>query len=1088
MPQKNRSWFRGSSLIRRIALSRERLFWLLIFCLTGSPTVYSRGVTTTGAGLITPGTAVVREVAKGGAQVFDFSLNPGQLLQFSIKKDDLGLSLVLYGPGGEKLIEQSSHAYEMLEISAPTGAAGVYRLELRSLELDEKLRPFELRVETVKDATAQDRKESLARDAIAVATMLRADWKEVSLRKAIQKYVDAELIWLSTGDLRRAAKASMSAGEVSFTLGEYREALSHYQTAAKEAERGGSRLEESQALSQIGRLHSYLGNNDKAQAFLARALVYYSSYPGADRFLKHDHAEALTNMAEVQYSKGNLVKASEHFSQSLKLFSEVGDRRGEARARLFTGYIAGGLGDPETAVAQISQALALYREVADKTGEGLSLTALGLSHSLKGEDESAIKMHREAMANFRLIGDRQSEAITLNAVGQAYEHLRDYPLALDNYEQGLKLFEANGSLDFAAVILYKIAGIHRQLGKSQLALSHYDRCIRLSRAAKKSRMEAYALNDVAAIYALERDRDKTLRQYEKILRFYSTIGDRVGQALARNNLGDFVLSLGDSHKALFNYKEALRLSQQAGERGVEISTLYNLARATRDFGVLEDALVHIRKSIEIIEGLRANVASPDFRSSYFAGVRKHYDLLMDILMKLDQTQPGQGFATAALLASESARARTLLEILKEARADIRQGVDAAVLKRERELEGLLRSQAQYQMEISSGSKNEKEIAEVARQIDLLRAEYQEIQAQLRDHNRHLMSLTQPSPLSLKEIQGQLGRDGNTILLEYALGDERSYLWAVTSDSVSSYQLPPRATLENAGRELYESITARHKLSVKLDPSYQANVAASDRLYDEKAQSLSRMLLGPVAGQLGNKRLLVVTEGVLQYIPLDALPMPAIPADMANANAAGPQTPSQGPAPLIDSHEVVTLPSISTLAAIRLEPRQPPVRNKVLAVFADPVFDADDERVQADSARIAAANLSNSNQAPTQTDISYFEGFKPGGGPMRLARTSEEADAILATVPGRATIAARGFDASRQTAMSAQVGQYQILHLATHGLVNSTHPEMSGIVLTMVNRDGTPAQGFLQLHDIYNLKLSAELTVLSACDTALGKDI
>ena len=72
--------------------------------------------------------------------------------------------------------------------------------------------------------------------------------------------------------------------------------------------------------------------------------------------------------------------------------------------------------------------------------------------------------------------------------------------------------------------------------------------------------------------------------------------------------------------------------------------------------------------------------------------------------------------------------------------------------------------------------------------------------------------------------------------------------------------------------------------------------------------------------------------------------------------------------------------------------------------------------------------------------------------------------------------------------SAEFGQYRIIHLATHGLLNSTHPELSGIVLSLVDQHGQPQDGFLRLHEIYNLKLPAELVVLSACQTALGKEV
>jgi CHAT domain-containing protein len=1032
---------------------------------------------------LTAGASIPREVAAGDKQLFEISLSSGQLLRLSIDKGDLALSLVLYDPAGQKLIEQVSHGYEVLEFSLPTDSTGLYRLEISSLER-EGSRQYQLRVEPIRTATSEDRKVNVAEQSVARASFLRADWTERSLRQAIENYDGAAMIWLTSRNLRSAAVASMGAGEVCLVLGEYHEALKRYQKAADEAGSARARLEESEALSQIGRLYSYLGNNDEAQKRLASALGFLAEASGENQrgVVKQAYAEALSNLGEVNYSKGNLVKSSADFEHALKSFSEVGDRRGEARVHLFKAYIAGSIGEPEKAVVEISQALTLYQAVADKTGEGLCLTALGLSHSLKRQEEHAIKLHREASAIFRSIGDRQSEAITLNALGQAYEFLSEYPTALENYQQALRLFQDGGELDLAALSMFKVARMHRLLGHPGQGLAYYEQCLRLSRAARKRRMEANALNDVALIYASQGSREKTVRQYRKILKFYASISDRRGQATALNNLGDFLLRLGEKKEALDLYKQALPLSEQAGDKEVFTSTLYNIARADRDLGALEDGLSYIEHSIQIIEDLRTNVATPDFRTSYFAGVRKQYDLLIDILMQLDRLRPGRGFAANALLASENARARSLIDILTEAGADIRQGVDPKVLERERELQGLLRSQARYQMELSISGENQAESSEVARQIDQLRTEYQEIEAQLRDQNPRFRTLTQPAPISLEQIQNEL-RDGDTILLEYALGDERSYLWVVTSESLRTYELPSRATLEDAAREVYKLLTARQAIGEKLDGGYQASVEASDQLYYEKALNLSQILLGQVAEQLGTKRLVVVTEGVLQYIPLDALPTPQ--KQIVGANARQPM-PTDLP-PLIATHEVVTLPSISTLVAIRREKGRPSSRNKIVAVLADPVYSSNDDRVQ-NGRPPAGIAFSGSDQSSSQPALRSFAGLFRNGGAMRLLHASEEADAILAATPRGTGMVARGFDATRETAMSSVVGEYKIVHFATHGFLNSEHPELSGIVLTMVNQDGSRTNGFMPLHDIYNLNLSADLVVLSACDTALGKDI
>jgi CHAT domain-containing protein/Flp pilus assembly protein TadD len=1083
MPLNNRRIFNAMPRLSRMAPKFLRVSLLLVVSLGLGAAGNLPQMTAGSAGslALTAGAPINRELSAGDTQLFEISLDSSQLLRFSINKGDLAMSLVIYGPAGQKMLEQVSHGYEVLDVSVPTDAAGIYRLEIRSLEHEDAIRKYELEVETVWNATAQDRKNFAARQAIAGASLMRAGWTETSLRQAIEKYDEAALIWLSSGDLRSAAGALMGVGEVCLVLGEYREALNRYQQATEVARSVGAKAEESEALSQVGRLYSYLGNNDEAQRRLTSALGFLSEHslgnqPGT---VKQAHAEALSNLGEVSYSKGDLVKASAHFEHALKLFAEIGDRKGEARAHLFLGYIAGSLGRAEKALSRISQALDLYRASTDKTGEGLSLAALGTFHSAKREEESAIRMHREAMEIFRAIGDQQSEAIALTGLGQSFENLGKHETALESYETALKL---SRSLDFSSVANFKIAKVYRLLGDHSRALAYYEQCLKLSRAAKKRRTEANALNDIAVMYASQSSREKTVRQYGKILKFYAAITDRRGQVTALNNLGDFLLRLGEKKNALRSYKQALSLSEHAGDQGLLISTLYNIARAHRDLGALEDALSSIKQSIEIIEDLRTNVASPDFRTSYFAGVRKQYDLWIDILMQLDRVRPGQGYAAKALLASESARARSLIDMLTEAGADIRQGVDPALLERKRELQGLLRSQAEYQLEISISGKNQAESSEAARQIDQLRTEYQELEAKLRNQNPRFLTLTQPAPLSLEQIQAEL-RDGNTILLEYALGDERSYLWAVTSESLRTYELPSRATLDGAAREVYKLLTARQAIGEKIDAGYQANVEESDRLYHEKALGLSQILLGPVAEQLGTKTLVVVTEGVLQYIPFDALPTPQ--KQIVGANTG--QTLPTGLPQLIATNEIVTLPSISTLAAFRQEKHKISSSNKIVAVLADPVFSSNDDRVQ-NGTPPQATDLSGSAPSLSQPALRSFEGLVRNGGTRRLVHASAEADAILATTPRGTGMVARGFDATRETAMSPLIGEYKIVHFATHGFFNSEHPELSGIVLTMVNQDGSRTNGLMPLHDIYNLNLSADLVVLSACDTALGNDI
>ncbi len=179
--------------------------------------------------------------------------------------------------------------------------------------------------------------------------------------------------------------------------------------------------------------------------------------------------------------------------------------------------------------------------------------------------------------------------------------------------------------------------------------------------------------------------------------------------------------------------------------------------------------------------------------------------------------------------------------------------------------------------------------------------------------------------------------------------------------------------------------------------------------------------------------------------------------------------------------------MSTLIALRNLPSREHSPRKLVAIIADPVFDINDDRVNNVAAQRGVA-LAAGNQKPESSPAGTAAKQERNGMLARLNYASEEADAISAVAPWRTTLVAKGFDATRETAMGPDIEQYRILHFATHGLVDSEHPEWSAIVLSSVDRNGQITNGLMPLYDIYSLNLSADLTVLSACQTALGKDI
>jgi CHAT domain-containing protein len=287
----------------------------------------------------------------------------------------------------------------------------------------------------------------------------------------------------------------------------------------------------------------------------------------------------------------------------------------------------------------------------------------------------------------------------------------------------------------------------------------------------------------------------------------------------------------------------------------------------------------------------------------------------------------------------------------------------------------------------------------------------------------------------------------------------------------------------------ELLTAQQQRPGDTEAKYQARIKEAGEGYWMHAAELSRMLLGPVASQLGKKRLAIVADGALQYIPFAALPAPS------PGNGEG-RKPGAEPQPLFIEHEIVSLPSASTLATLRRETAGRKPAEKSLAVLADPVFTDDDTRVRRDVGKAGAKGKTRSADSD-ETDIGFLQMTRSGretgvisgeGGFGRLLSTRREAAAISALVPERERLQALDFEASRTTALRPELGEYRIVHFATHGMLNNVHPELSGIVLSLVNKEGDQQDGFLRLQDIYNLKLPAELVVLSACQTGLGKEI
>lgn len=719
----------------------------------------------------------------------------------------------------------------------------------------------------------------------------------------------------------------------------------------------------------------------------------------------------------------------------------------------------------QQAIEKYEAALTMWHNLQDKLMQAFTLHEVGMIYGDVGLYQKAIDSHSRAAALYKEVKVPKGEADVLVNIGWVFGELGDTQNRLAMYDRAAEIYRTVGEID--PVLISNFASTYAKLGQYQRALEIHLRVLEMRRATDDHLGLGITLRSIGSCYERLGDKQKALDFYNQSLEFMRKAGNHFYTATTLTHLGLVYDSLDQKEKALDYLNQTLKIQQTINDRRGIAITSFHIARLERGRGNLSEARKHIEEALEITEGLRTQVVSQQLRATYFASVQQYREFYIDLLMRLHRENPSQKLIQTAFNASETGRARSLLELLREAGTEIRHGVDPALLERERKLGETIADKAQNQVRLLSREHSEEQAKAVAKEIAELTTDYEQVQAQIRQASPQYVALVQPMPLALEEIQQKV-LDTDTLLLEYSLGEEKSFLWAVTPDSIKTYELPNRAVIDPVARRVYESLTARNaSVSRETIEQRRRRLELADAEYAKAAASLSQILLGPVAGELKNKRLLVVSDGVLQFIPFAGLPDPVA-------------TDSR---PLVVDHEVVTVPSASVVALLRQETVNRKPAPRALAVFADPVFSDDDPRV-------SSAQLAHSKLVEKDSGADVVRSMTESGlaSLRRLRFSRQEADEIVRLAANDTKLAAVDFEANRKLATSAELGQYRVVHFATHGLINNQHPELSGIVLSLVDEKGQPQNGFLRLYDLYNLKLSADLVVLSACQTALGKEI
>ena len=699
------------------------------------------------------------------------------------------------------------------------------------------------------------------------------------------------------------------------------------------------------------------------------------------------------------------------FTRALELFRHLDDERQQAIVLYELGNVWQQLGEIDKAGRCFEEAIALWEELGDVEERAARLNNLAIVRVLQGRVHAAIDLYSRAAEDFQRLKAWSSLARICSNRGFLYDSLGESRLALDQYHHALALLERQPDPLLRAVLLSKLGDLLLWSDGPDAALEQLKKALEIRRSQRDTRGQAVTLNSIGQAQLEANRPHKALRAFEAAVEIFRQHRERPSVAIVLNNLGLAYSRLGQPGRARDFYRQALDLDVRESPQTKE-ATLFGLARVARMEGRLDEAEQWMAQSLGMVEAIRSQVWRPDLRSSYQSAQQKQYAFLIDLLAERHQREPLGGHEARAFAVAERARARSLLDLLSTAR----RSPQPEELRRLDELSRRINDRHREMLAISSQGVADDDLeAELTVLLESLR------QAEAAVEGPRLAPRGVPPTFSLQQVQTGL-LDDQTLLLEYFLGEERSFLWAVTPSVVRFVTtLPGREQIEKAARQAYERMAESHHQT--------GEVAAR-----QAAARLSRMILDPVADLLGRRRLVIVAPGALQIVPFATLPRPASGAREER--------------PLIVDHEIVSLPSASVLGALRsrLAGRKPPPG--LLAVVADPVPGPD-----------AALR------------------------PLPFAR--REAEAILSLVGAERVLSASGFAANRDLVRSGRLRDFRILHFATHGLFNDLHPELSALALSTVDASDRPIDGHLRAYEISSLDLRADLVVLSACRTGLA---
>jgi CHAT domain-containing protein/tetratricopeptide (TPR) repeat protein len=853
--------------------------------------------------------------------------------------------------------------------------------------------------------------------------------------------------WIALGRIREREKSS--------------EGMQLIQDAKKLGEQKGDREIVAESLFEISAHYVDESKHKEATETAKEALVI-----AEDLKDKRILSKAYRAHGNVLFYQGLFTQALELYQKGLKYAQEANDPANLCYSLYDLASTLEDVGERDQAIQFFLQAIEIANQIGYKTILPRLHSGIAGVYMDQCIFDRAAQHFRHALQAAEDAGSKADMAMVLNNLGNLYWTQRFFDQALSYYHQSLRIAEEIKHQKGIALLLSNLGALYSAEGLPEKALVYQLRALQAREQMGDRYGMTISLNNIGVVYANQKKYDRAIESYQRALKISEEIGDKPGVVVVSKNLGNAFLGQDEYQEAEKYYKSSLSLAKEINYKeyigftseaignvhlklhklpqatdwftkalsiGEEVtsplmiwSAQYGLAKTYQEIGDNRKSLHFYQAAIDEIEKVRSRTSSEESKSGFLAKNFEVYQDLIALLIELEKKYPDRNYVSQAFDYSEKAKARAFLDTLAEFRSGIRKGLSEEQKRKE---SVILQKVSSLQSQLWEESDDAKQ-QEARKKLEDAEIELDRFIVDLRLNNPEYAELRYPEPYDLKKAQRQL--DPKTVILEYFLGKTHSYIFAVDTNTMQTASLPPRERLEESVRKYLERIRNPPRASLAVD----ANRLQKE--FEKQSQELFHQLIAPVQKTIsGKENLVLILDGVLHYVPFETLLM-----DKDRL--------------MIENFRIAYAPSITIWANLKEKSKQQ--NSKQFIAFGDPVLPSDS--TEGKVVRSPFRDLS------------------------RLRYTREEIEGIASLYPQPFLKTYLGKDATESKFKINEISDYKIIHFATHAMIDEEMPRRSVVILSPDAKEGT--DGVLQMHEIWNLNLNAQLVVLSACQTGLGK--